>query len=78
MVEDRRRVEIRLPEGLVVQIDDLADAIGMGRSSFVAVASALLVAKLQPMYDPAGQRKDLVDALSRLVEDELLRAYGRA
>ena len=50
----------------------------MGRSSFVAVASAMLVAQLQPMYEPAGQRKDLIDALSHLVEDALLRAYGRS
>ena len=78
MSEGRKRVEIRLPEGLVVQIDDLADAIGMGRSSFVAVASAMLIAQLQPVYDPAGQRKELVDALSQLVQDELMRAYSRA
>lgn len=78
MGDDRKRVEIRLPEGLVAQIDEIADAVGMGRSSFVSVASAMLVAKLQPVYEPAAQRKELVDALSRLVEDELMRAYGRS
>ena len=78
MGDGRKRVEIRLPEGLVCQIDELSEALGMGRSSFVAVATAALIAELQVVYEPAGQRRELVEALDKLMQDALVRAYNRS
>lgn len=78
MSDARKRVEIRLPEGLISQIDELADALGTGRASFVAIASAMLVAQLQEVYEPAAKRRELVEALDHLVQDVLARCYQRS
>jgi metal-responsive CopG/Arc/MetJ family transcriptional regulator len=58
------KVNVSLPEGLVTEIDEVADGLGMTRSGFVAEASARYVADVKNLTAEEQRRKDIARALA--------------
>ena len=53
------KVNISLPEGLVTEIDEVADGLGMTRSGFVAEASARYVADVKNLSADEMRRRNI-------------------
>lgn len=58
------KVNVSLPEHLVSEIDEAADALGLSRSGFIAEASTRYVADVKNLSLEEQRRKDIERAIA--------------
>ena len=58
------KVNVSLPEELVSEIDEVARALGISRSGFIAEASARYAAEVRDLTEEERRRKDIERAIS--------------
>ena len=65
------KVNISLPEDLVSEIDEAANALGLSRSGFIAEASSRYVTDVRELTAEERRRKDIQRALFLALAEQL-------